>query len=209
MVLGHFPAAFKKATVVVLRKPGKSSAQLRQAGGWRPISLLSCVGKVVEGVVATKMTAAAEKYGILPPEQFGNREGRSTELVTRVVIETVRAAWTASLSTSLLQLDLEGAFDTVNHEWLEATLVGQGWPRWTTRWVASFLKDRIATLSFDDWTSEEVAVPAGVPQGSPISPLLFCLFMVPLYDRLRIVRGLATVGFADDSNLLACGTEMA
>ena len=126
MVLGHFPAAFKKAIVVILRKPGKSTAQLRQAGGWRPISLLSCVGKVLEGVVVTKMTTAAEECGILPPEQFGNREGRSPELATRVVIETIRAAWTASLLTSLLQLDLKGAFDTVNHEWLEVTLVGQG-----------------------------------------------------------------------------------
>ena len=126
-----------------------------------------------------------------------------------MVIEAVKAAWAASLTTSLLQLDLTGAFDTVNHEWLEATLMGQGWPRWVTRWVASFLKDRVATLSFDDWVSEEVAVPAGVPQGSPISPLLFYLFMVPLYNRLRAVRGLATVGFADDTNLLACGTETA
>ena len=132
-VLGHFPTIFKKAAVVVLRKPGKSTAQLRQAGGWRPISLLSCVGKVLEGVIAMKMMAAAEECGILLPEQFGNRAGRSTELATRVVIETVKAAWASSLTTSLLQLDLKGAFDTVNHEWLEATLVGQGWPRWVTR----------------------------------------------------------------------------
>ena len=100
-------------------------------------------------------------------------------------------------------------FDTVNHEWLEATLIGQGWPRWVTKWVASFLKNRVATLNFDDWTSDLINVPAGVPQGSPISPLLFCLFMVPLYDKLRGVNGLAIVGFADDTNLLACGIDTA
>ena len=79
MVLGYFPTLFRKARVVVLRKPDKTLAQLRRAGGWRQISLLSCVGKVIEGLVA-KMTEAAEARGVLPPEQMGNRAGRSTEL---------------------------------------------------------------------------------------------------------------------------------
>jgi len=59
----------------------------------------------------------------------------------------VKAAWALSLIISLLQLDLKGAFDMVNYEWLKATLMGQGWPRWVTREVASFLKDRVTTLS--------------------------------------------------------------
>ena len=200
---------FRTARVVVLRKPGKTMAQLKQAGGWRPISLLSCVGKVIEGLVARKMTAAAEELDVLPPEQMGNRAGRSTELAARVVVETTRAAWKKRLTTSLLQLDLKGAFDNVNHEWLLATLTSQGWPPWTLHWIGSFLTGRSARLSFDDWESEEQHVPAGVPQGSPISPLLFCLFMAPLYDRLRAVKGVATIGFADDTNLLACGADTA
>jgi hypothetical protein len=91
-VLGYFPAVFKKAIVVVLRKPGKSSTQLRQVGGWRPISLLSYMGKVLEGIIAIKITIAAEECGVLPPEQFDNRARRSIELATRVVIEMVKTA---------------------------------------------------------------------------------------------------------------------
>jgi len=49
----------------------------------------------------------------------------------------------------------------------------------------------------------------GVPQGSSISPLLFYFFMNPLYDKLRAVKGVATVGIADDTKLLACGSETA
>jgi len=62
------------------------------------------------------MTRAAEDQEILPLEQFGNRAYRSTELAARVVIETVRVSWKERLLTSLLQLDLKGAFDIVNHE---------------------------------------------------------------------------------------------
>ena len=75
-----------------------------------PSPLLSYVGKVLEDVMAAKMTEAAEFCDILPPEQFGNKAGRSTELAARVVIETAKAAWASKLTTSLLQLDLKGAF---------------------------------------------------------------------------------------------------
>ncbi|KAI6777602.1 uncharacterized protein J7T54_000291 [Emericellopsis cladophorae] len=86
------------------------------------------------------------------------------------------------------QLDLKGAFDRVHHGWLIATLKDQGWPRWVVRWVTSFLADRTATLTFDDWEAEPLKVPAGVPQGSPLSPLLFILFSTPLFQRQGISK---------------------
>ena len=109
----------------------------------------------------------------------------------------------------MLQLDLEGALDNVHHGWLVATLEEQGWPPWTTKWVNSFLHDRKATLSLDDWESKPYSVPAGVPQGSPISPLLFILFKTPLFTRIRSVKGIGTVGFADDTNIVALGKTSA
>ena len=207
LALGHYPKAFKLARVVVLRKPGKTTAQLKNAGGWRPISLLSCVGKVVEAIIAAKITQMAEESGVLPPEQMGNRAGRSTELAARFVVETVRASWEKRLNCSMLQLDLKGAFDNVHHRWLIETLKDQGWPRWVTNWTRSYLQDRKAILSFDDWESTTYNVQAGVPQGSPLSPLLFILFLAPLFDELRKINGVATVGFADDTNLVAVGKQ--
>ena len=56
----------------------------------------------------------------MPPEQFGKQGWALTELVARVVIETVKTAWTPSLTTLVLQLDLKAAFDTVNCEGLIA-----------------------------------------------------------------------------------------
>jgi len=171
--------------------------------------LLSCVGKVIEGLVAKNMTEAAEARGVLPRNEWGDRAGRSTELAAQVVIETSKAAWKKRLTTSLLQGDLKGAFDNVSHGWLLATLASQGWPTWILRWTHSFLLNREACLSFGDWELGSRRVPAGVLQGSPISPLLLCLFMVPLYDKLRAIRGVATIGFADDTNSLACGSDTA
>ena len=76
--------------MVVLRKPGKSAIQLQSAGGWRPISLLSTVGKIIERVISQCIADAAESQYLLPEGQTGNRKGRSTELAVRLVTEAAR-----------------------------------------------------------------------------------------------------------------------
>ena len=79
--------------------------------------------------MAKRVTKAAEAYGLLPDEQMGNREHRSTELAIRLVVAQVQEAWRQKAAASLLQLDISGAFDTVNYIRLLATLRLQGFPR--------------------------------------------------------------------------------
>lgn len=135
----HFPQRFRSSRVVVLRKPGKPLAVQKTPGGWRPIALLSTVGKVLEAIIGERIAGAAEERQILPEGQMGNRKGRSTALAIRLVTETVRAAWGQGAIASLLQLDIKGAFDTVNHTRLLDTLRQQGFPPWLVRWIRSYL----------------------------------------------------------------------
>ncbi|EAQ84117.1 hypothetical protein CHGG_10521 [Chaetomium globosum CBS 148.51] len=62
--------------------------------------------KVIESVVARKVTQAAEVNGLLPDEQMGNRAHRSTELAVRLVVAQVQEAWRQKGAASLLQLDI-------------------------------------------------------------------------------------------------------
>ncbi len=71
-------------------------------GGYRPIALLPTIRKVVEAVVARKVIEAAEAYGLLPTEQIGNREHRSTELAMRLVVAQVQEAYRQKAAASLL-----------------------------------------------------------------------------------------------------------
>ena len=51
---------------------------------------------------------------------------------------------------------------------------------------------------------------AGVPRGSPLSPVLFILYIASLYKALKQAHPLVSiVGFADDTNLLAFGKHLA
>ena len=93
---------------------------------WRPISLLSCVGKIIEALIARRLADEVEAKGLLPEGQMGNRQQQSIELAIEVVTETVHTAWQLRGTTSLLQLDLKGAFNTVDHTILLDTLQSKG-----------------------------------------------------------------------------------
>jgi Reverse transcriptase (RNA-dependent DNA polymerase)/Endonuclease-reverse transcriptase len=206
--LEYFPKRFRSAGVVVLKKPGKTLRQQQTAGGWRPISLLSAIGKLIEGVIGSRIADAAESQGLLPEGQTGNRKGRSTELAIRLVTEAVRTAWSCGAVASLLQLDIKGAFDTVNHTRLLDTLRRQGFPMWVVRWTSSYLEARSARLMFDGEVSEPIQIQAGVPQGSPLSPILFLLYIASLYEALEKHGNLTIIGFADDTNLLVASRDV-
>ncbi len=100
--LEHVLKRFRSALVVVLSKPGKREAVTRTPGGWRPISLLSTIGKVIEAAMGNRIAEAAETHNLLPEGQMGNRRQRSTELAIRLVTEAARTAWENGAMASLL-----------------------------------------------------------------------------------------------------------
>ena len=99
---GYFPKAFRHAKVIVLPKPGKSVAELQQPKGYRPISLLSYLGKIIETAIARALTKKVKSANILPQGQMGFRPKRSINVAAKLVTELVATAWslrgTASLS---------------------------------------------------------------------------------------------------------------
>jgi hypothetical protein len=77
-------------------------------------------------------------------------------------------------------------------------------------WVRAWLTDRTAVLCFDGKEAPPVKIRAGVPQGSPLSPILFILYIASLYRLLKQRHPhISLVGFADDTNLMAFGKDAA
>ena len=94
---------------------------------------------------------------------MGNRPESSTDLAIKLVVDATHVAWRHGAVASLLQLDIKGAFDTVNHTRLLHTLQAQGFPPWIVRWVSSFLDGRTASLFFDGESTLPHRVTARVP----------------------------------------------
>ena len=61
---------------------------------------------------------------------------------------------------------------------------------------------------FDSEVSEPIQIQAGVPQGSPLSPILFLFYIASLYEALEKYRNLIIIGFTDDTNLLVASRDI-
>lgn len=82
--IGHYPEELKNSNTIVLRKPGKSDYITAKV--YRPIALLSTVGKVIKSVIARKLGYIADEKGLLPHTHIGER--RKTLVKTAVLLIT-------------------------------------------------------------------------------------------------------------------------
>ena len=73
-------------------------------------------------------------------------------------------------------LDLSGAYESVWHEQLLRYLRRLGLRGRMFRWIAAFLRGRWCRAMWNTSTSDYYALTTGVPQGSPLSPVLFILY---------------------------------
>ncbi len=206
--VGHHPTQFKEANTVILKKPAKKDYS--EPKSYRPIALLDTLGKALETVVSRKLSDLAEKHHLLPPQQMGARRKRSVETALEALTDAVHTVWNHGKSgnkrkvASLLSLDVAGAFDNVSHERLLHNLRMRRTPAFITKWVASFLSDRKTSITLGGKTSELEEVETGIPQGSPILPVLFLFFNAPLLEECAKTRlPIQVGGFVDDVHLLA------
>jgi hypothetical protein len=89
--LGYCPAHFHNSTTVVLRKPGKDNYTTPKA--YRLIALLNTIGKVMDAIIARRLSYLVERYHILPKIYIGGRKLRSTEHALHTVVERIYEAW--------------------------------------------------------------------------------------------------------------------
>ena len=179
---------------LMVLKPNKKRSD---PGSYRPISLLCNLGKVLESIITSRVYAWAEGTNILSDEQSGFRKNRSTNdklyQLTQIISHTLCRRKKQYVGTVFL--DIEKAFDRVWHNGLRQKLSTLEMPVYLIRWISSFLKGRAIKASIMGEKSREVIINHGVPQGSPLSPVLFLLYISDLPPtNPKVIRSL----FADD-----------
>ena len=201
----YFPRACCTARTVAMRKPDKGN--YTEPKSWRPIALLNTIGKVVEAVTARYLQDVAERWKLLPETQMGARKNRSTETALDWLLSQVRTVLREEGAVAtVLSLDMSGAYDNVVRKRLVHILKARGVPASIVGWVDSFMTGRSTTLSFEGQESDPIGIPAGIPQGSPISPILFLFYNAELLEICNPPREpVQGMGFVDDVNLIAYG----
>lgn len=191
----YFPKIWKEAKIIAICKPKKPHDA---PSSYRPISLLSSISKVLEKVLKEKLTNYNDSNNIIPNEQYGFRNGLCTIHPLKRISKFIKSNFNQGKSTGMILLDIKAAFDSVWHKALIYKMIRHRFPNELVCIIQSFLKDRSFKVHIGKTTSDLISIPAGCPQGSCLSPLLYNIFTS---DFPPLDNCIASI-FADDTAIL-------
>ena len=198
---GVFPESLKLAKVIPIFK--KNDPQI--CSNYRPISLLSIFSKIYEKCMHSRLYSFFTKYDLIFSRQFGFRHKYSTGHALLSLIELIKHHIENDKIVSGIFIDLEKAFDTVNHKILLSKLEHYGIRGLTLKWLNSYLDNRKQYVFLSGESSSTQPVSCGVPQGSTLGPLLFLIY---INDFHKAFSETVVHNFADDTNMLFAGKNV-
>ena len=198
--LGYFPALWKEAVITMIPKGDKNPGLV---GSYRPISLTSCIGKVFEKLVNARLKAHLEMRGAFGEDQCAYRKGHSTYDNLVRLVQDALAARSEKRHAAAVFLDVEGAFDKVNHNSLLLKLTLHKTPPMLLRLLSSFLADRTFSVRVGGEAGTPRTLRAGVPQGSILGPILFLVYVGDMPTPNN--RDIRKSQYADDMGIWGVG----
>lgn len=194
---GTIPQEWKCANLVLIPKPGKPPT----LANLRPISLTSCVGKLMEHVIQTRLLRYLEDSHLLPDTMFGFRPHLAAPDIMLLLHHQVVMRRTLDMKV-IVGLDVAKAFDNVLHEAILQQLQTLGVGHRTYAYIRDFLTGRTVQLSAGTGDPSIISPGnRGTPQGSVLSPTLFNVALIGLPKLLADIPHLHHSLYADDLTL--------
>lgn len=189
---GAFPEDWKTANIFPVHKKGKRD----YAENYRPISLLPIVSKVLERCVFYNIKNHLNTA--FKNSQHGFIRGRSCVTNLLEVLDHIGSVLDDGGQIDTVYLDMSKAFDKVSHINLLHKLQTAGFGGSLLQWFVSYLTNRHQCVTVHGSASDSLPVTSGVPQGSILGPVLFCLYVNDLPDSITSSH---IAMFADDTKL--------
>ena len=199
---GSHPLSLKRADGIVLDKPGKPSYD--SPASFRVIVLLQTFSKILERIMNSRLSCVARATGLLNSHQCGSLAGLSASDAVTTLTHEVKTLQIAGRKVSTLFLDIKGGFDNVNPSTLCGMLRARAVNPYIVAWTKSFLSGRSCRLRYQGSPKVFAPVSVGTPQGSPVSPLLFVIYVSRLHSE---IPGGLTLSYVDDFGLTASSSS--
>ena len=161
--------------------------------------------KALEFILTKRITYLAEIYGLWPHNYFGARRARFTKHAIHYIVERIYNSWNKKKIASVLLLDVTGAFDNISKDRLLYNFCTKQIDTRIVAWISSFLIGQSTILCTNKYIMEKISISIGIPQGLPLSLILFLFYNAPLFDDLERVGFVLAAGFIDDIAILLKG----
>ena len=194
-----FPSSCKSSILIpLIKKPSLDTEILKN---YRPVANLSFLSKIIEKVIATQILRHITDNSILDNFQSAYKAGHSCETALLRVYNDIVTTIGKGNGAFLVLLDLSAAFDTIDHDNLFYMLERYVGIRGNAlRLIKSYFSGRSQRVQIDGILSDIASIVCGVPQGSVLGPMKFCLYMLPLSSILRY-HNIGYHIYADDTQL--------
>jgi hypothetical protein len=192
---GIFPDILKLSCVIPIYKNGSKLS----CTNYRPISILSNISKLLEKLMYSRLYSFLNSFNCLNEYQFGFRSKHSTCHALISITKKIKKALDTGHYVGGVFIDLQKAFDTVDHTILISKLEHYGVRGVACHWFQSYLSNRKQFVSINGYKSNNKHIVCGVPQGSVLGPLLFLIYVNDLNNSVRFS---SVHLFADDTNIL-------
>ena len=194
------PSDLKQARVVPLYK----KASKTEPGNYRPVSILCIISKIIERVVYNQINDHLKRNNLLYEFQSGFRTSYSTDTCLVYMTDYIRSKIDCGEYCGMVMIDLQKAFDTVNHGIMLEKLKAMGFNERSLAWVQSYLGNRSQVVEIKGTMSTYGEITCGVPQGSILGPLLFSLYVNDMKSAVKC----QLILYADDSALMVTGRKI-
>ncbi|HIP25812.1 MAG TPA: hypothetical protein EYG81_05080, partial [Archaeoglobus profundus] len=188
-----FPKEWKHAIIIPIAKPGKDPSI---PNNYRPISLTSCLCKLMEKMVNNRLVWYLEKEQILSTTQSGSRKGRSTLDPLTNLENQIRRGFEQKHITVAIFFDIQKAYDTTWRHSILKSLHANGFRGELPMFIQNFLSERTFQTRIDNEHSNIFQLMEGVPQGSVLSCTLFALAINDIAKQLP--NGINNSLYVDD-----------